>query len=183
MRFEPRQIILKDGRTCILKPTAPEYAEEMIEYMKTTAGETPYLVRYPDEIDFTPEQEREILGRLLEDPNSIMMMAFVDGKTAGNGSVSGIGTRRKIRHRCSLAIALCREFWGLGIGSAMIGYMTELAAQVGWTQLELEVVEENARARALYQKCGFTESGRRHGAFLFDDGTAHDLILMYRSLT
>ena len=183
MKFAEREIKLKDGRTCVLKPNFPEYAAEMIEFMKKTAGETEYLLRYPDEVSFTVEKEKEILGNILEDPYHIMMIAVVDGKPAGNGSVSGIGTKRKIQHRCTLAIALYEEFWGLGIGSAMIKYLSELAAGIGWKQLDLEVVADNERAQALYRKCGFVESGRRHNALRFDDGTYHDEILMYKDLT
>jgi RimJ/RimL family protein N-acetyltransferase len=81
-----------------------------------------------------------------------------------------------------MAIALYEEYWGLGIGTAMIGYMTELAREIGWHQMDLEVVAENEQAQALYKKCGFIESGRRHNALLFDDGTYHDEILMYKDL-
>ena len=111
-----------------------------------------------------------------------MMMAVVEGKVAGNGSINGIGNKRKISHRCSLAIALYKDYWGLGIGTAMIGYLTELATQVGWHQVDLEVVAENLTAQALYKKCGFIESGRRHNALRFDDGSYHDEILMYKIL-
>ena len=182
MRFEEKEIVLKDGRKCILKPNSPEYAEDMIEYLTKTSGETEFLLRYPDEVNYTLESEKEILQRLLDDPYVIMMAAIVDGKVAGNGSVSGIGDKRKIRHRCSMAIALYEEYWGLGIGTAMIGYMTELAREIGWHQMDLEVVAENEQAQALYKKCGFIESGRRHNALLFDDGTYHDEILMYKDL-
>ena len=120
MKFKEKEITLKDGRKCILCHTSPKYAAEMIEYMKKTAGETPYLLRYPDEVNFTIEGEQDILEKLLNDPYSIMMMPIVDGKVAGNGSINGIGDKRKIRHRCSLAIALYKDFWGLGIGTAMI---------------------------------------------------------------
>ena len=182
MRFEAREIKLRDGRNCVLRPTHPDDAEAMIEYMKKTAGETPYLLRYPDEVSFTLEGEREILGRLLDDPGCAMMVAIVDGRVAGNCSVSGIGGKRKIRHRCAMAIALYRDYWRLGIGTAMIGYLAELAAQMGYRQMDLEVVADNDRAVALYTRCGFIESGRRHHALLFDDGTFHDEILMYREL-
>ena len=182
MKFPEREIILKDGRKCVLRPTGPDLAAEMIEYMKVTAGETEWLLRYPDEVKFTLESEKEILGNLLENPYAIMMIAVVDGKVAGNGSVNGIGDKRKIQHRCSLAIALYEEFWGLGIGTAMIDYMSELAGQIGWKQLDLEVVAENEQAIALYKKCGFIETGRRHNALKFDDGSFHDEILMYKDL-
>ena len=182
MKFPEREIILKDGRKCVLRPTGPDLAAEMIEYMKVTAGETEWLLRYPDEVSFTLESEKEILGRILEDPGHVMMAAVVDGKVAGNCSIGGIGNKRKILHRCSLAIALYKKYWGLGIGTAMINYLTELAAQIGYRQIDLEVVAENEQAQALYRKCGFVESGRRHNALKFDDGTSHDEILMYKLL-
>ena len=182
MRFLEKVIPLKDGRTCILKPTGPELAAEMIEYMKRTAGETPYLLRYPDEISYTLEKEQEILSGLLDDPGSVMMAALVDGQVAGNCSFSGLGTKRKIRHRCSMAITLYQAYWNLGIGTAMIEYLAELAGQIGYEQMDLEVVADNTRAQALYRKCGFIESGRRHHALKFDDGSYHDEILMYKSL-
>lgn len=182
MKFEERKILLKDGRTCMLKLNSPEYAQEMLDYLRKTSAETEFLLRYPDEVKFTLESEKEILGNLLENPYAIMMIAVVDGKVAGNGSVNGIGDKRKIQHRCSLAIALYEEFWGLGIGTAMIDYMSELAGQIGWKQLDLEVVAENEQAIALYKKCGFIETGRRHNALKFDDGTFHDEILMYKDL-
>ena len=182
MRFSPKEIILKDGRRCVLRPTAPEDAEAMIRYLKETSGETEYLLRYPDEVTLTVEGEREILGRLLEDPASVMMVAMVDGKVAGNCSINGIGSKRKILHRCSMAIALYREFWRLGIGTAMIGYLTELARKIGYQQMDLEVVAENTQAIALYRKCGFVETGRRVRALRFDDGSFHDELLMVKTL-
>ena len=182
MRFPEKEITLKDGRKCILRPTSPDLADEMIEYLKVTSGETPFLLRYPDEVNYTPEGEKEILGRLLDAPDSAMLVAVVDGKVAGNSAINSIGTKRKICHRCSLAIALYKEYWNLGIGTAMIGYLTELAKQIGYRQIDLEVVAENTQAQALYRKCGFTESGRRINALRVDDGSFHDEILMYKSL-
>ena len=94
MRFPERQITLKDGRSCILRPTGPEVAAEMIEYMRKTADETPWLLRYPDEVNFTLEGEKDILGRLLDDPCSVMMVAVVDGRVdvnrAGQDLLSGL---------------------------------------------------------------------------------------------
>lgn len=182
MQFETKTIVLKDGRTCTLRPACPDDAAALIEYMVRTAGETEFVLRYPDEVNFTEEKEREILGGILNDPGHVMMVGIVDGKLAGNCDICGIGAKRKIRHRCSLAITLYREYWGLGIGSAMIGYLTELAEKIGFGQIDLEVVADNTRAQALYRKCGFVESGRRTRALRFDDGTYHDEILMTKIL-
>ena len=182
MDFSAKEIIIKDGRTCTLRPAAPEDAAAMIEYMKITAGETPFLLRYPDEVSFTPEGERELLAGVLADPRSAMMIAEVDGRIAGVGSFSEMGKKRKLRHRCGFAIALYREFHRLGIGTAMIGYLSGLAGQTGYEQMDLEVYEDNAAAIALYRKCGFTETGRLHHAVKLDDGSYRDYLIMYKPL-
>lgn len=182
MRFSERTITLKDGRSCLLCPTYPEYAADMIEYLKITAEETPFLLRYQDEVNYTLEREKEILGNLLENENSVMMLAVVDGKVAGNSSINGMGDKRRIRHRCSLAIALKKEFWNLGIGTAMIEYLEELARQIGYEQIELEVVEGNDTAKHLYEKCGFVETGKHIRALKYDHGNYRDEFIMSKVL-
>ena len=47
MRFEEKQIVLKDGRTCILKPNSPEYAEDMTSLtLRVEAGEDSKEIAY-----------------------------------------------------------------------------------------------------------------------------------------
>ncbi len=178
MRFESRTIQLKDGRTCILMPTMPEYAQKMLDYLHQTAEETPFLLREPDEITFTLESETEILKNILEQEDTVMMMALVGEEIAGNCSISRVDSKRRIRHRCSLAIALKKEFWNLGIGSAMMEYLTELAIQIGFDQMELGVIEGNERAKALYEKNGFVETGKIVNAMKYPDGSCRDEIIM-----
>ena len=182
MVFEARNVVLRNGEVCTLRPTSPDDAAQMIDYMKQTAGETEFLLRYPDEVRYTLEQEETILRRLMDDPQTVMMAGIVNGEVAGNCSIGGLGEKRKIRHRCSMAIALKEAYWGLGIGTAMIGYLTELAKQIGYAQMDLEVVADNTRAQALYTKCGFVPTGRRSRALKFDDGTCHDEIIMVKYL-
>ena len=182
MIFPEKEIVLKDGRKCVLRPAVPDDAEALIEYMKVTAGQTHFLMRYPDEVKFTVEKEKELLSGILEDNRSVMMAAAINGRLAGICSFGGAGNKRKLLHRCDMAIALYREFHRLGIGAAMIGYMTELARQAGFEQMDLEVYEDNAPGIALYRKCGFTETGRRHNAVKLDDGSYRDYIIMYKPL-
>lgn len=182
MKFEPRTITLKDGRSCTLRPTHPDDAADMITYLKMISEETRFVLRTPEEVTFTLEQEQNILGQLLEAPGSVMMLAEVDGQVAGNCSISGMGYKSRIRHRCSMAIALKKDFWNLGIGYAMITYLTELAKEIGFEQMELEVVADNERGKKLYEKCGFTETGRRMRAMKYDDGTYADEIIMIKLL-
>ena len=49
MIFEEKTIILKDGRTAILKSPCVEDAEKLLNYIKKSCSETDFLARYPEE--------------------------------------------------------------------------------------------------------------------------------------
>ena len=63
MKMARETILLKNGKTCVLRSVEPEDAEKMIAYMKIMLGETPYLLRSPEEFDYTAEGEAEVLRR------------------------------------------------------------------------------------------------------------------------
>ena len=52
---------------------------------------------------------------------------------------------------------------------------------MGYEQIELGVIDGNERAKALYEKAGFVETGRYKNAMKYDDGTYRDEIIMWRS--
>jgi len=182
MTFTEKTITLKDGRICILKPPVPEKAEEMIGFLKQIAGETQFMTRYPDEIKKDVEDERAFISSTLENPRSVMIVAEAEGKIIGNCSVFCNSENRKIRHRCSMGIALQEDFWAQGLGTVMLGMLIEFAKQIGYEVMELIVVADNTRAQGLYRKYGFVESGRYYHGMKFDDGSYHDEILMYKEL-
>lgn len=68
MIYEPREITCRDGRSCILRSAAVTDANDLIRYLKVTAGETPFLIREPDEISLTPEQEEHFIEGIVKEP-------------------------------------------------------------------------------------------------------------------
>lgn len=173
MYFAPKTIVLKDGREAILRSPLPEQdAEDMRQYLLDIAGETPFLASYPEEWEnLTVEREQELLQRFLEDPNRLMLVAEVDGHIAGNCQVN-FRMAIKTRHRSSVAIGLRQAYWNLGIGAAMFRELIEAARQrEGVLQMELEFIEGNSRARALYEKMGFRITGVRPNGIRLKDGT------------
>ena len=170
MIFLEKQIRLKDGRTAILRSPTANDAAQMLEYLATTAGETPFLIRYPEECTETPDQEAAFLQKMIDSPIDMMLVCTVDGKLAGNCRLARHG-RIKTRHRAGVAIALKKEFWGLGIGTVMFEEMIRCATEMGISQLELEVIEGNDRAISLYRKMGFETVATRPDAICLKDGT------------
>ena len=71
-----------------------------------------------------------------------------------------------------MAIGLSKKFWNLGIGSAMFREMIAVAeSREGVIQMELDFIEGNSRARALYEKMGFRIVGVKPNGIRLKDGT------------
>ena len=181
MRFETKEITLKDGREALLRSPRPEDAQAMLEYLKTTSAETEFLIRYPEECTETVEQEAAFLQKTLDSDLNMMIVCEVDGKIAGNCQITLHG-RMKTKHRAGVGIALTREFWGLGIGSAMFEELVAAARKHGICQMELEVIEGNTRAMGLYEKFGFRTIAERPNAIRLKDGTMLKEILMVKTM-
>jgi ribosomal-protein-alanine N-acetyltransferase len=64
-----------------------------------------------------------------------------------------------------LTIAVAQEYWGRGIGSALLGALIDAAVERGCAEVFLEVREDNPRARGLYLRRGFEEIGVRRGYY------------------
>ena len=90
MIYAETEIKLKNGCTAVVRNARPEDAKQTIEYLRTVSGESPFLLREPDEVNFTVEKERAILQNKAESPNEIMLTAYVNGELAGNCSLACI---------------------------------------------------------------------------------------------
>ena len=183
MVFPPVSFTLKDGRAGLLRAPDPvKDASDLVQYLHDTAADTPFVLRTPAEISMTVENEEKFLHAILESANDCFIVCEVDGHIAGNCHLS-FNSRIKTRHRCSVAIALRKAYWGQGIGTAMFEAMEKLARQrESATIMELEFIEGNARARGLYEKMGFRVVGLHPDAIRQEDGTMCALCIMQKKL-
>ncbi len=182
MKIEEYTFRMHNGKTVRMRSPRPEDAEKMIAYLKQTAGETEFMIRYPEEVTFTVEGEEQLLGEWELSPKQFMINAVADGKVVGNVGVSMIGDRIKLRHRAGFGIAIIRDYWHQGIGRELMTKALELATQVGYRQAELGVYAENEKAIALYHDLGFKEVGRMPNAFYCKDGHYIDELMMVKPL-
>lgn len=159
MKFGPIEIKDKSNRTIVLRNATPEDAENLITYLKVTTAETPYLIREPEEVVMTQEQETAFINNCLNSDRSLMLIATLDGKHIGNCSFNPVGNYKRYRHRCEVAIALYQEFCGYGIGKIMMETVLKAAKEIGFEQAELEVISDNQNAITLYEKLGFQKYG------------------------
>ena len=158
-------ITLKNGKEAILRNGEFADGEAVFVNFNETHAETDYLLSYPDENSYDAEQEAEFLRKKTESSNEIELVAVVDGVVAGTAGIEAVGSKYKLKHRAELGISILKEYWGLGLGKALMEACIECAKNAGYTQLELNAVAENERAVALYKKMGFVEYGRNPRGF------------------
>ena len=182
MVFQSTEIRDKRGQIVILRNAEESDAEDLIQYLRVVSAETPFLVREPEEITLTVEQEREFLRGKKESERELMLIAIANGKHIGNCSVMQLGTNRRYAHRCQIGIALYQEFCSRGIGRKMIEVALERAKEAGYEQAELEVIAGNERAISLYKQLGFEEFGVFPDNIKYKDGSYADAVLMMKKL-
>lgn len=182
MIIEPITIKDKLGRDVLLRAAKTEDASDLIKYLKATSAETPFLIREPDEITITLEKEESFIRDKIDSERELMLLAYVDGKHVGNCSLMSLATYKRYQHRCEVAIALYKEYWGLGIGKAMLEMVLNVATSLGYEQAELEVVAENESAISLYEKLGFKKYGTFPDNMKYPDGSYRDAYWMMKKL-
>lgn len=182
MIIKEKIIRLKNGELCRLRSPQSKDAQQLVEYLKATAAETDFLLKYPEEVRINAEQEKEFIESLNSSKRDLMIVAEVDGEVAGNCSFLSVGEKMRVQHRCSIGIALYKKYWGLGIGRVLMSLLLEYAKRCGYEQAELEVVSKNERAVALYEKIGFERVGERPKAMKHKDGSYDSNIIMVKQL-
>ena len=168
MRTADIILTVKDGELALRNPRE-EDAQMLLDYLKTTCGETRYLVKEPEEITMTIEEEEAFIRKQNDSENSVMLLGFLNGRYVGNCSLMGNGPLR-YRHRVS-------------IGRAMIGTLLKIAGEKGFEQVELEVVKGNERAIRLYREMGFEICGTFPNNMKYKDGSYADAYWMVKRLT
>lgn len=182
MRFENITVNDRSGEAIELRNAEVQDAAALIEYLKVTNAESPYLICEPEEITLSLEQEIEIIKRKEAAERELLLLAFENGRHIGNVSLMSVGTSVRYKHRCSIAIALYKEYCRRGIGRIMLGEVLDVAKKTGYTQAELEVVTENTGAVHLYESLGFVKCGQLPNSMRYKDGRTVDSYLMVKEL-
>jgi RimJ/RimL family protein N-acetyltransferase len=172
-----KEIALKNGGTAVIRQAGKADAKGISEYINAVCGETDFLTFGPGEFPLTVEQEENFLEGISRQKNAVCFLAKSSGRIVATLSFSG-GTKPRIAHTGEMGVSVLREFWGNGIGAALIESLIEWCRQSGIVRkINLRVRTDNASAIRLYKKLGFTESGTVTREFLVN-GVFYDALLM-----
>lgn len=168
---------LKDGREIHIGLAQKEHAKDMIEYMNIVGGESDHLLSGANEFNISIEDEENWIESINSSESSILLIAKDKEKIVGIASLIS-PTKDRIAHQSEVGISLRKDYWGLGIGTAMMEDLIQFARENNQTEIiHLGVKADNAPAIALYKKLGFVEIGR-YPKFFKIKGEYFDEILM-----
>ena len=155
MIYTEKNFFLKASRLCTLRSAAPSDAAAMIEFLRISNEETYFMMRYPEEITLTEEEETTILKNWEAQPNKLLLLALIDGEIVGSCGITPVAEHLKTQHRGRFGISVKQDYW---------------------------VYSDNLRAQKLYERFGFTEWGRLPNAYKLKDGSYRDEINMALTL-
>jgi RimJ/RimL family protein N-acetyltransferase len=160
----------------LIREATVEDATEMIEYLNCVGGESDNLMHGLNEFQISLERIKSFISAMKQSSNSTILISLIDNKIIARASLEGYPNKRT-KHRAKFSISVKKEFWNQGIGKRMLEKIIEAAKAMQIRIIELEVLEENKNAIALYTKMGFEVTGTYRDYF-FVNGEYKNALLM-----
>ena len=157
-KVEP-SVVTIGSRVAVVRVATEDDATGILELLKTVMQETDHLSREPDEVRVTVDEEAAFLRQRFESPTDLFIVAEFGGRIVASASLDG-STLKRFGHAATLGMAVLREFWGRGIGRALMQSLIAWADFRGIVRISLEVAVTNRRAIRLYESFGFEPEGR-----------------------
>lgn len=157
--MKAKEIQLKNGQTATIRELVPNDALDALAYLDLVTGETDFLAMGKGELDWPEEKEREFIENHRQADNKVLILAEIDGRIAGISGFTG-DDRKRFRHQGEFGVSVLRQYWGLGLGTALTQSVLRWARASGVVRkLNLRVRVDNKRAVDLYRNLGFVREG------------------------
>ena len=161
---------LKDGRSVLIREFRLEDKEKFIEMYESLSNEA---VRWG-----MPPYNKEVIERWLSNlQNLIVLIALYSDKIVGHAQIYKLPHSRR-KGTGDLVIYLHQDFHNVGMGTAMLSKLIDLAKKEGSHRIGLTVVADNKPAINLYKKFCFKIEGAKKDAYFGEDGKYHDELVM-----
>lgn len=150
---------LRNGEKLYIRRVEEFDAKEILNISQRIGSETDNLTFGRDDFYFTLEEQRNFISNMKKE-GFLYIAAIYDNKIVGTLSFIS-SNRKRIMHRGEMGLGILKEYWGIGVGTALIDYFLDWTNNDGIIKkIELYVREDNIRAMNLYIKYGFKIEGR-----------------------
>lgn len=154
----------------------PQDSAALLIHLKTVGAETDNLTFGKEGFQISPEREARFINRFIKNGDEIMLVATDGELIVANGVIERERIPR-LSHRARLTLTVLRDYWGRGIGTALMEQMLDFCRESGAKLVYLECRADNERAVGLYKKFGFEISGELKRYFKIN-GEYHNALVM-----
>src|SRR6266567_720989 len=165
------------SRNLARKPTNPRSA---INLRFASPDDIPAILELARESASAAHWPETTYRRVFEQKAPVCIALVISSESGDQARLQGFLIARISDDECELEnVVVHRQRQSRGLGLKLVHALVDAARNQNATRIFLEVRESNAAARGLYEKCGFTISGRRK---LYYNNPAEDAVLYTRQL-
>jgi RimJ/RimL family protein N-acetyltransferase len=147
---------------------------QFLHQLMTEVGHSPI---YPREFKRTVAEQEGILKTFKSEPNSICLIATLDGAIVGEINLKGY-QRQALRHGTFLGMSVAAAHRRKGLGQELVRHALEWAAANAIERVDLTVLASNEGAIKLYIKNGFLQEGKRKTFVKLPGGYMDDILMV-----
>lgn len=175
-----KDVKLLNGNILSLRNAITSDAETVVNFFKVTSDESENLSFSSDEYFVTPYEEKIVISNLNKNSKTIMILGFIDDVLCCIAELNS-SVEIRLSHNTEYSITVLKNFWGIGIGSAVTNEIIDFAKDKNVKNIVLSVRGENSSAINLYKKYGFKTVGIKKD-YIYIDGKYDDEISMQLQL-
>lgn len=131
----------------------------------------------------SPESLLDFIEDVEFSDKETLILAIYKDTVIGYGQITACLNRKKMKHKCDLDLSLLKDYWHLGIGTALMSSLIDFARCAGYEQINLSAASDNERAIRLYEHLGFQITGKEIHAMTHADNDYSDFVFMTKFLT
>ncbi|MFT9850530.1 GNAT family N-acetyltransferase [Aneurinibacillus sp. REN35] len=171
------EFLTNKNRSVVIRKAQEEDAEGIIRYLNVVAGESDFLTFGAGEFTVSIEEERRFISSTSSQSNSLILVAVSeDDRIVGMLTFFG-GARKRTEHVGEAGASVLKEYWGEGIGTALMNVFMDWARNTGVVQkINGRTRTDNKTSIRLCEKFGFVQEGLSKREFQIN-GQFYDFIL------
>lgn len=170
-KIKEQKIECKDGKPIVLRSAKPSDANKINDLTSEIFRTSDYLITTPEEFSsFNEDQQKERLMRYESDEGCILLVAEYNRELIGMLDFQN-GKRKRIAHKGVFGMSVRSSWRNKGVGKILLeGLIQWVKEHASIEVINLEVIEANKSAVALYSQMNFETTGREPYGVKLSDG-------------
>jgi putative acetyltransferase len=152
-----KNVTLKNAQEVFLRPELSTDTEMLWEMFSTISEDSLDNLVLP----FTRERIESWTSNIDYDKNLPILAVVKEGKHRIIGSASlSFNSAEALKHKAELGITVHDDYQNMGLGTAMVNHLLDIARKKHLKKVFLLVNTDNSKAIHVYEKCGFQIEAR-----------------------